>query len=174
MTKKLQSPTVIAIGILLLVLATTLAVSAPQGQRGYGQGPRGMGPGGPGDGGAMMGIFRDLDLSDDQRDQLRTIGREQMEGELGDLTRAQIQARRNLRQLIHDPAADENAIVDAVRAQTVTEEQLALARHRLFVAMFGVLTEEQQAKALQLIEERADEDFRPPHRGRRGGPPSGQ
>ena len=122
----------------------------------------------------MMGIFRDLDLTEDQREQLRATVHEQMEGELGESIRNQRQAQRDIRKLIHDPAADENAIVDAVQAGTVAAEQSALARHRLVVSLFEILTEEQRAEALALIEERSDDEFQPQRRGRRGGRPGGE
>ena len=174
MTKRIQSPLVLTIGILLLV--TTVAMAAPQGQRGNGSGARGFGPDGHGQRGAgqMMGIFRELDLTEDQRGQLRTIVHEQMEGELGELMRDQRQARRDLGKLIHDPATEESAIIDAVQANTVASEQIALARHRLTVSMFEILTEEQREQALVLIEERSAEGFQPQGRGRRSGPPSGE
>lgn len=171
MTKNIQSPLVIAISILLLV--TGLALAAPQGQP---EGGQGFGPGGHGPRGAgqMMGIFRELDLTVDQREQLRATFHEHMAGELGQLMRDQRQAQRDLRKLIHDPAAEEGAIIGAVQAGTLTEEQVALARHRLVVSLFEVLTEEQREQARALIEERSDDEFQPQRRGRRGGPPSGE
>jgi Spy/CpxP family protein refolding chaperone len=172
MTKKIQSPLVLTISILLLV--TGLALAAPQGQGRYDQGAPGFGPGGHGHRGEapMMGIFRDLDLTDEQREQVRATVREQMEGELGELMRDQRQAQRDLRRLIHDPAAEESAIIDAVQARTVAAEQAALGQHRLIVSLFEILTDEQREQALVLLEERSDDEFRPHHRGRRGGPPS--
>lgn len=174
MTKKIQSPLVITIGILLLV--TGLVVAAPQGQGSQGQGARGHGPGGHGAGGAgqMMGIFRELDLTEDQRVQLRATVHEQMDGELGELMRNQRKARRDLAKLIRDPATEESAIVDAVQANTAAAEQIALAQHRLTVSLFELLTEEQREQALVLIEERSDDEYQPRGRGRRGGPPSGE
>jgi Spy/CpxP family protein refolding chaperone len=174
MSKKVQSPLVITISILLLV--TGLALAAPQGQRSQGSGARGYGAGGHGPGGAgqMMGIFRQLDLTEEQREQLRATARDQMEDELGQLTRDQFQARRDLGKLIHDPDAEESAIIDAVQASTIMAEQVALARHRLVVSLFEILTEEQREQALSLIEEMPDAEFQPGHRGRRGGPPSGE
>jgi Spy/CpxP family protein refolding chaperone len=174
MTKKIQSPLVITIGILLLV--TGLVVAAPQGQGSQGQGARGHGPGAYGPGGAdpMMGIFHELDLTEDQRVELRKTVHEQMDGELGELMRNQRQARRDLGKLIHDPDTEESAIVDAVRANTVAAEQIALARHRLTVSIFSILTEEQREQARVLIEERSDREFHPRRGGHRGGPPSGE
>jgi len=174
MSKKVQFPFVITISILLLV--TGLALAAPQGQRNSDPGARGFGAGGHGPGrpGSMMGIFRQLDLTEEQREQLRTTAREQMEGELGELTRNQFQARRDLRKLIHDPGAEESAIIDAVQANTIAAEQFALAQHRMVVSLFEILTEEQREQALTLIEEMPDAEFQPRHRGRRGGPPSGE
>jgi len=174
MIKKIQSPLIITIGILLLL--TGLVVAAPQGQGYQGQGSRGQGPGGHGPGGAgqMMGIFRDLDLTEDQRAQLRETVHEQMDGELGELMRNQRQERRDLRKLIANPATEESAIIDAVQANAVAAEQIAVAQHRLTVSMFEILTEEQRVQALALIEERADQQFQPRGRGRRGGPPAGE
>ena len=162
MTKKAQSFLVITVSILLLV--TGLALAAPHGQRDHG-------PGGPGQ---MMGIFRQLDLTEEQREQLRTTAREQMEGELGELMRGHFQARRDLRKLIHDPGTEESAIIDAVQANTIATEQIALAQHRLAVSLFEILTEEQREQALALIEEMPDDEFPPRRRGGRGGPPSGE
>jgi len=174
MTKKVQSPLVITISILLLV--TGLALAAPQGQRSGSPGGQGFGPGGHGRVGAsqMMGIFRQLDLTEEQREQLRTTAREQMEGELGELMRDHFQARRDLRKLIHDPGTEESAIIDAVQTRTLAAEQIALAQHRLTVSLFEILTDEQREQALALIEEMPDDEFPPRRRGGRGGPPSGE
>jgi Spy/CpxP family protein refolding chaperone len=121
-----------------------------------------------------MGIFRELDLTVDQREQLRATFHEQMAGELGEAMREQRQAQRDLRKLIHDPTTEESAIIDAVQAGTVIAERTALARHRLLVSLFEILTEEQREQARALIEERSDDEFRPQRRGRRGAPPSGE
>lgn len=169
MTRQVRSTLVITLSFLLLV--TGLALAAPQGQHGYGPGARGFGAG---DRGPLMGIFRELDLTEGQREQLRATVREQMEGELGELTRNQFQARRELQKLIHDPSTEESAIVDAVQANAITAEQLALARHRLVVSMFEVLTEDQREQALTRLEQMPDDEFQPRRRGRRGGPPSGE
>ena len=161
MKKTIRSPLVIAISFLLLV--TGLPLAAPQGQYGHG-------PGGPGR--HMMDVFRQLDLTEEQREQLRTTAREQIDGELGELMRNQYQARRDLRKLIHDPGTAESAIIDAVRADTAMAEQVAVAQHRLTVSLFEILTEEQRQQALALIEEMPDDEFQPRRRGHRGGPPS--
>jgi hypothetical protein len=61
-----------------------------------------------------------------------------------------------------------------LHANALAVEQIALAQHRLTVSLFEILTEEQQEQALALIAEMPDDEFPPRHRGRRGGPPSGE
>ncbi len=58
----------VAIATTSLLLVTGLALAAPQGSRGNGpQGPGGFGGQGPGHGPFMGGVFRQLDLTEEQR-----------------------------------------------------------------------------------------------------------
>ncbi len=71
--------------------------------------------------------------------------------------------------MIHDPTTDENTIIEAVRNSTAAAEQFALERHRLSVALFDLLDEEQRAQAMQLLEQLPEQRFRGRRGQRRGG-----
>jgi len=143
-----------------LVLGTGATLAGPQGGRG-GHGPYAHGHAGSGPGPGMMGgLFHQLDLTDEQSEQVRTKIEAHMEGPLGEYTRQQDEIRQELRQLIHDPAADENAIADAARRVSGYCELVALERHRLIVDLFEVLDEQQRQQATELLNELPD---RPPN-----------
>jgi Spy/CpxP family protein refolding chaperone len=119
-----------------------------------------------------MRVFMELDLSDEQRTQVRSLMQEAMDGELGRLLQDRREQRRAVGRLIHDPAAEESAVLDAVRAAAAEAEQLALEQHRLTVALFGVLDETQRAQAAELLEELPDrlQGWGRGRRGQRRGP----
>jgi Spy/CpxP family protein refolding chaperone len=100
-----------------------------------------------------MRALDQLDLTDEQRDQLRVTFHESMAGDLGRLRQEQRERQRELARLIADPTTEESAIVSAVRAAAEREEKLALAQHQLHVALFGILSEEQREEAQALIAE---------------------
>jgi Spy/CpxP family protein refolding chaperone len=104
----------------------------------------------------MGGVFRQLDLTDEQREQVRTKIEAHMEGALGEYMRQQDEIRQELQRLIHDPAADENAVADAARRVSDYCERVAVERHRMVVDLFEVLDEEQRQQATELLNELPD------------------
>jgi Spy/CpxP family protein refolding chaperone len=162
------------IAVLTVCLTGLSALTAGQGARGFGHCDSGHGDGHRT---PIARVAHQLDLSDDQRGQLRATVDRYMEGELGQLMQNRRTQRHDLGRLIHDPSSDENAIVDAVRQTALDAERRALERHRLTVALFDILDEQQRAEARQRIAE-LPETGRPfghgPHRGPHRGPPSGE
>ena len=148
---------------LAAVTAIPLMAQPPQG-RGPG-GLRGMGPGGPGPGGpGAMPMLRGLDLSDAQREQIRTIteaerstGRQSKVGEL--------QKELQLAILADTPDASKiDALKGAIGAATV--EALA-ARIEIESRIAQVLTPEQRAQARDTLAQLGPPNGPPPG-GRRG------
>jgi Spy/CpxP family protein refolding chaperone len=134
-----------------------------------GTAPAAAGPG-RGRGEAARRIARELDLTVEQREQIREIFRAHWQAGLDDLIRENRDVRRGLARLIHDPGASDSEIRAAVRAAGEPAEDLAVARHRLALDIQDVLTPEQRRRArelgLQLDElgkralERIDENLR--------------
>lgn len=143
--------------VVILTLSLFLAggvAALAQGQRGGGPPDHAFGGPGPGPGiGFLHGIFHELDLTDEQREQVHARVDEAMAGELGQILQDRRQKHHELQQLIHDPSTEEAAITAAVRRITADSELLALAQHRLSVSVFEVLTPEQREQALELLAE---------------------
>lgn len=125
------------------------------------------GPGGPEGPGLLEHFTRQLDLTDEQRDTIAGIIEKHREGDLGELRDPMREARRNLMRAIHDPAGDEQAVVDAAATVASLERQGAVLRHRMFLEISKVLTEEQLTKLQQLRDELPEPGERPV--GPRGG-----
>ena len=101
-------------------------------------------------------IARQLDLTDDQRAQMRDIVHKHWLSGLGaSADRARV-ARRGLRGLMQDPAADESAIRAAARTSAAADEELAVQRHRTIAEAAAVLTPEQREKLKALREDRSE------------------
>jgi Spy/CpxP family protein refolding chaperone len=158
-------------GIAAVVVAASLLGGSVLAQP-RGQGRHWMGGGGYGQcQGMPCAMAEELDLTQDQRDAIREIADRHRDGALGELSRTGREARRALGLLIHDPGADEQAVLDAARRLSEQSEQMALERHRMHVEINGVLTEEQRVKAQEMMKERADDfddfdNYPPRRRGR--------
>ena len=165
--------TTLAAGIAVLTLAAgaplLMAQDQPPQQR-HGRGPGGPGgPGmrGPGGPGGPMGFgpeFRNLDLSDDQRAQLKKIAearRSDFEA-AGQKVRA---AREGMRALVEADSINESAI----RAKSVeiaaAEADVMILSAKVRQESLQVLTSEQQAK---LKEQRAAREAQSKQRKPRG------
>jgi len=145
MNMKKMTMTVAALVIALPLSATVLAGGRGDCGDGYGDGP---GPRGD----AMMGpMMRDLDLSDEQRDQIRTL----MQGQ-----RAQRQQnweqrseyRQQMHQLLMADQFDEAAAKKLIESQSAQHEQQMLERLKLHHQVLSVLTPEQKAEYQQKME----------------------
>lgn len=106
--------------------------------------------------GILARIARRLELTDDQRAQIRGIVAKHWSAGLGDAARRARVARRDLQDAITNPAADETAVRDAARKAAGAAEDLAVKRHQAFAEAFAVLTPEQQDKAKGLREQRRE------------------
>ena len=166
--------TTLAAGLVAITMAGAapllMAQDAPQQQ---GEGKRRRGPGGPGVGGPMRGPgggfdFRGLDLSDDQRAQLRKI-RESHQSEfkaVGEKLRA---ARDGMRTLIEADAINEQAIRSKRADVAAAEADVAILNAKVRAESQQILTAEQQAKLKELRANRQNQT-----RERRGPKPQQQ
>ena len=142
--------TSLAAGVAALMLAgaaPSLAQDQPQPQRQRAgspgvDGPRGMrGGGGP--------EFRFLDLTDDQRAQLRKI-REARQSEFkaaGEKLRA---AREGMRALMNADSINESAIRSKSQEVAAAEAEMAILNAKVRAESLQILTSEQQAKLKEL------------------------
>ena len=152
----------LGIGAVVLGLSAVAAVSA-QGQ-GSGQPPfagRRGGPGGPGGPMGTMGIpLNRLDLTDAQREQVKSI-MESHQTELRTLGEKAMTVRRALDKAVTADTVDEGAIRARAADLAVVESDMAVARARVHADVLQILTSEQKAKLKELQAERET----------RGGPP---
>jgi len=141
-----RSTVVLTLAGLLLVAGATL-VPAGDGQRG----PRGMrahGPLGP-----LGRALHQLDLTDEQRDQVRST----LEAARPDLETLRERLRTNreaFRQSQSPTQVDEAAIRAHVAAQSAIRADLAVAMARVRASVLALLTPEQLAELEQLREQR--------------------
>jgi periplasmic protein CpxP/Spy len=108
------------------------------GMRGPGGGPRGFGPG-----------FRELDLTDDQKAQLKTIAdshREEFRA-AGEKVRA---AREGMRALVQADSLDESAIRAKSTEIAAAEADIMILNAKVRQESLQVLTSEQQTKLKEL------------------------
>jgi protein CpxP len=138
------------------VLADTAAKATVSGQdQPQQQQQRRRGPGGPGLGGPRGGgmEFRGLDLTDDQRAQLRKI-REARQNEFkaaGEKLRA---AREGMRQLLTADNINEAAIRSKAAEVAAAEAEVAILNARVRQESLQILTSEQQQKLKEFREQR--------------------
>jgi protein CpxP len=123
----------------------------------FAQGPRG-GPGGRGRGDGFgpggLGLpLRQLNLTEAQRTQLEQI-REQHRADRESAMTKLATARRAQRAAIESVPADEAKITSLTQDLTQAEVDVAIQSARLNTAVWGVLTEAQQAEAKKLRAER--------------------
>jgi len=136
---------VMVLGVALV--ASTGPLSAQQGFLG----PRGI-DGGPG--ANPMALFLEkLDLTVSQHDEVSQIMDRYRDGSLGDQLEAHRKALMGLRELMQNPAADEQQVLAAARAASVVGETLAVEMHRLVVEINSILTAEQRVKLEELRQE---------------------
>ena len=145
--------TSLAAGLAVLTLATAAPILTAQDQpRGPGPGMRG--PGGPGmrGPGGPMGLgpgFRELNLTDDQRTQLRAIAdarRDEFRA-AGDKVRA---ARDGMRALIEADTINESAIRAKSAEIAAAEADVTILNAKVRQESLQVLTAEQQQKLKEL------------------------
>jgi periplasmic protein CpxP/Spy len=124
---------------LLLTTAAVVFSQGPQGpprERGFRHGPGG--PGGPG------GPFADLNLTDDQKTQIKKINESYREGE-----QALHEQLRTLHESQSDPMSgefNEAAVRSAAEARAKIEVELEVSRAKKMAEIAGLLTAEQKAQ----------------------------
>ena len=113
----------------------------------------GRGPGGPL--GELGSMFRQLDLSDDQRQQVRSVmqSHEPAFKEIGERMRT---ARQALDATVTADIVDEAAIRAKSADVAAAEADAAVLRAKVHQEVFSLLTAEQQAKAKELKAERQE------------------
>ena len=143
--------TTLAVLLVAAIALATVSAQAPEGQKRQTQGRRGFGPAGP-----LM--LQRLNLTDTQREQIRTIVEQERQGDnaagkkLGDL-----QQELNAQVFADSP---DHGKIDRLKAGIAQAEAEALnARIDVELKIAQVLTAEQRAQA---------REFRPAGRGGRG------
>jgi protein CpxP len=148
-----------ALGLVAAITAGALAAQGPGPRRGgrgfggpggpgFGIGP-GFGPGGPRGGGDLLRGLRDLNITDQQREQIRTIT-EQHRAEFQQLGERGRTAHEALRQALDAETVDEGAIRERHAAVAAVEADTAVLGARVRAEVFQVLTPEQQQKTRDL------------------------
>lgn len=141
--------TVMAAAVVAALTAAAVAVTA------QGPGPRGprggqMGPGGPGGprGPMPVELIRGLDLSDAQRDQVRTIAESHREA-FTEVAGKMRDARERLTAAVDADTVDEAAIRAASANVAAVMADEAVLRAKVRAEIFNILTPEQQQQAKQ-------------------------
>lgn len=155
-----------AVAVLALAASIPLMAQPPQGPggRGFGRG-MGPGPGGPGPGPGPMPILHQLNLTDEQREQIRTLT-EEWRKDRPETTMMDLQ--KQLHTLVFADTPD-LAKINELKAAIAAAEAEHLGRridHEL--QLVQLLTPEQRAKARELIAIGPGPGGGP-GRGRRGG-----
>jgi len=129
-------------------------------------GPRPLDRGHGWHGGQKMQFLSQLDLSEDQKTQVKAIFDEE-HAKMAPLAEKNMKARHALGEAIHAPTFDESAVRAAAAQAAVVESDLAVERARLASRIRGVLTPDQQKQldalrqqSLERMQERSDQ-----HRG---------
>jgi len=168
----------VLVGVAVLTGTIGIVVSAQMNGQGQGMGPgmgqgmgpggpgmmgrgQGMGPGGPGGmggmrggpGGGPLGFLgpgaRELNLTDAQREQIRTAAQGHQE-EMKAIGEKQRTARKALDDAITADQFDEVAIRDRAKELAAVEADAAVLRAKVHQAAWAVLTSDQQQKAKEL------------------------
>ncbi len=125
------------------------ATRAFQGPGGHG-GPRGQfGPGGPGGPGGFGRMFRELNLTDAQKEQIKTLHEKARTD--AEAFQEQLQPlHEEMRAVVEAATFDENAAKAIIAKETAIMSELHLLRVRTESAVFNLLTAEQKAKLAEI------------------------
>ncbi len=173
MTKTWKIVTGAALGLALVAGAGAAIHAQGPGPRGF----MGRGPGGPGGPGGPMGIIpglRALDLTETQREQIRTA-MESHKGEFDAQRQKAEPARKALNAAVMAETFNEATVRQAATDLAAAEADGAVLRAKVFSEVWALLTPEQQTKARELksqAEQRRGE--RPQRLDQRGGPRQGR
>jgi len=113
-------------------------------------------------GGPRMPFLSQLNLSEDQKTQVKAIFDEE-HAKIAPLAEKSMQTRHALGEAIHAPTFDESAVRGAAAQAAIVESDLAVERARLASRIRGVLTPDQQKQmdtlrqqSLERMQERPD------------------
>ena len=125
------------IAVVVVFLLTVVIVAAGQDPQVGGRPPRGGFPGGPGPGDGFGFLVRDLNLSDDQKAQIKKITESFQES-----TKALREQLRALHESEPDPfgSFDEAAVRTAAEARAKIEIELSVAHAKMMSQIGAVLT----------------------------------
>jgi protein CpxP len=149
----IQKRTLSTIAVTAMVLAVGISTAIAQGPGGRGPGGRGFGPGRGGPGGALP-MLRQLNLTDVQRDQVKTLVDEQRKQNEASGPRKVAELHRSLEAAILADTPD-TAQIDQLRASIAEAESAALAaRVDLQIKIAQILTAEQRQQARDALSKR--------------------
>lgn len=138
--------------LVAIAAAVPLAAQPPQGPGGRGPGRGGFAaPGGPGGPGMPFPILRELNLTDEQREQIRTLT-EQRRSQSNNPQRKVADLERSLQLALFADAPDQQKIDELKSAiAAATAEELS-ARIELETKLAQILTPEQRAQAREAFD----------------------
>ena len=143
----------VGLALATVVLVATPAAQAAEAQRGGGRGAWMGGPRGAGPAGAFLPPLRRLELTDEQREQVRTAI-----GESREAARTHARETRTAREALAEAVT--TGAVDEDRLRTLGAElgrlagDAAVRRAQVYAAVWQILTPEQQARAEEIRAER--------------------
>ena len=143
------------LALAVVTLAAVHTADAAEAQRRGGRGASLGGPRGGGPVGALLPPLRRLDLSDEQREQVRTVI-----GESREAARTQLRETRTAREALAEAVAV--GTVDEERIRTLAAElgrragDAAVRQAQVYAAVWQILTPEQQARADEFRAEREE------------------
>lgn len=168
MTNRFKISLAAAVAALMLAGVAPALIAQQDGppHGGPGPGPRMRGPGGPGGPmrGGPMGLgpgFHQLDLTDDQKAQLKTIA-ESHRDEFRAAGQKVGVAREAMRALLEADQIDEGAIRAKSAEVAAAEAEVAILNARVRQQSLQILTSEQQAKLKELQASRPGPRMRRP------------
>lgn len=149
-----------ALGKWVLAAAIAAIVAAPVMAQGPGRPGRGP-EGGPE---RVEWMSDALGLSTEQEHRIQEIATKYRTAEASDGRETTWKARQALDAAIHDASATDADVQEAAAALAAQQALEAVARHRMFVEIDSVLTEEQKTKATELRRRRPEPTDGPPPR----------
>jgi protein CpxP len=156
MTTRIKVSLAAALAVVTMATAAPMLIAQDQPQRRQGPGFGGPPPGGPGGGPGMRGPggpmgfgFRELDLTDDQKAQLKTIAESHRDEfrAAGEKARA---AREGMQQLIEADSINESAIRAKSAQIAAAEADVMILNAKVRQESMQVLTSEQLQKLKDL------------------------
>lgn len=145
---KSRKATWLAAGAVAVLLMAGGAAVTLAGMHGPGMHP---GPHGPMESLPPM-MLEALDLTTEQEQAIQQLIEERHAGMSEEKHKEMQEAHHQLMEVIHDPDATDDQVLEAARQVSAFQEEMAVERHKMAVAIFEILTEEQRQKLLEMKE----------------------